>query len=74
VDAKYGSTWAGSCSLNPPGSHEVGLWKNIKKWWSLLCSHTRFILGNGSRIRFWDNVWCGVVSCPLRKLSQFCMT
>jgi hypothetical protein len=42
----------------------VGLWKNIRKGWSLLCSHTRLILGNGSRIRFWDNVWCGKV--PLK--------
>jgi hypothetical protein len=24
----------------------------------LVSSHTRFILGNGSRIRFWDDVWC----------------
>jgi hypothetical protein len=65
VDAKYGSTWAGWCSLDPPGSHKVGLWKNIKKGWSLLCSHTRLILGNGSRIRFWDDVWCGEM--PLKE-------
>jgi len=56
VDAKYGSTWAGWCSLDPHGSHGVGLWKNIRKGWSLFSSHTRFILGNGSRIRFWDDV------------------
>jgi hypothetical protein len=37
----------------------VGLWKNIRKGWSLFCSHTTLILGNGSRIRFWDDVWCG---------------
>jgi len=30
----------------------------------LLCCHTRLILGNGSRIRFWDDVWCGEV--PLK--------
>jgi hypothetical protein len=52
VDAKYGSTWAGWCSLDSLGSHGVGLWKNIRKGWSLFCSHTRLILGNGSRIRF----------------------
>jgi hypothetical protein len=65
VDAKYGSTWASWCSLKPPGSHGVGLWKNIRKGWSLLCSHTKLILGNGSRIRFWDDVWCGEV--PLKE-------
>jgi hypothetical protein len=36
-----------------------------KGWWSLLSSHTRLILGNGSRIRFWDNVWCGEM--PLKE-------
>jgi hypothetical protein len=62
VDAKYGSTWAGWCSLDPHGSHEVGLWKNIRKGWSLFSSLTRLILGNGFRIRFWDDVWCGEMS------------
>jgi hypothetical protein len=62
VDAKYGSTRAGWCSLDPPGSHSVGIWKNIRKGWSLFCSYTRLILGNGSRIRFWDDVWCGEMS------------
>jgi hypothetical protein len=65
VDVKYGSTWDGWCSIDPPGSHGVGLWKNIRKGWSLLCSHTRLMLGNGSRIRFWDDVWCGEV--PLKE-------
>jgi len=43
----------------------VGLWKNIRKGWSLLCSHTRLMLGNGSRIRSGDDVWCGKV--PLKE-------
>jgi len=40
----------------------VGILKNIRKGWSLFCSYTRLILGNGSRIRFWDDVWCGEMS------------
>jgi hypothetical protein len=72
VDAKYGSTWAGWCSLDPPGSHGVGLWKYIRKGWSLFSSYTRLILGNGSKSVF--GTMCGVVRCPSRKLSQFCMT
>jgi hypothetical protein len=65
VDAKYGSSWASWSSLDPHESHGVGLWKNIRKGWSLFSSHTRFILGNGSRIKFWDDVWCGEM--PLKK-------
>jgi hypothetical protein len=62
VDAKHGTTWDGWCSLDPSGSHKVGLWKNIRKGLSLFCSHTRFILGDGAMIRFWDDVWCGEMS------------
>jgi len=65
VDAKYASTWAGWCSLDPPGSHGVGLWENIRKGWSLFRSYTRLILGVGSRIQFWDDVWCGEM--PLKE-------
>jgi hypothetical protein len=63
MDAKYGSSRAGWCSLDPPRSHGVGLWKNIRKGWNLFHSHTRLILGIGSRIQFCDDVWCGVVWC-----------
>jgi hypothetical protein len=65
VDAKYGSTWTSWCSLDPPRSHGVGLWKNIRKGWSLFSSHTRLALGDESRIRFWDYVWCGEM--PLKE-------
>jgi hypothetical protein len=65
VDANYGSSWAGWCSLDPHRSHRVGIWKNIRKGWSLFCSHIRLILGNGSKIRFWDEVWCEEM--PLKK-------
>jgi hypothetical protein len=33
VDSKYGSAWGGSCSREPIGPYEVGLWKNIKRGW-----------------------------------------
>jgi hypothetical protein len=59
VDAKFGSVRGGWCSLAPTGPYGVGLWKNIRRGWSLLYSLTRFDLGDGSKIRFWDNVWCG---------------
>jgi hypothetical protein len=65
VDAKYGTDWAGWCSLALPRSHGVGLWKKIRKGWSLFCKHTSLILGNGSRTRFWDDVWCGEL--PLKE-------
>jgi hypothetical protein len=65
VDAKFGSFRASWCSLVPPGSHGVGLWKFIRKGWSSFSRHTKLILGNGSRIRFWDDLWVGEM--PLKE-------
>jgi hypothetical protein len=56
MDAKYGGAWDKWCSLDLLGPHGVGLWKYIRKGWSLFRSHTRFILGHWSRIRFWHDV------------------
>ena len=53
---------AGADSFDPPRAYRVGLWKYIKRGWSFVSSHTRFDLGDGSKIRFWDDVWCGDTS------------
>jgi hypothetical protein len=71
VDAKYGSTWTGWCSLNPPGSHRVGLWKNIRN--GGICYAAIPDLFWEMDLGFAFGTMCGVVRCPLRKLSQFCM-
>jgi hypothetical protein len=62
VDSKYGSLWGGWCSLVPTGAFGVGLWKNIRKGWEKFSSFTRFLVGDGSRISFWQDKWCGDVA------------
>jgi hypothetical protein len=57
--AKYGSVWGGWRSGDITGSHGVGLWKYICMGWQNFRRHIKFDLGNGSKIRFWDDVWCG---------------
>jgi hypothetical protein len=57
--AKYGSEWGGWCSRGTPGPHGVGLWKYICKGWHTFRSHFRFDPGEGSRVRFWEDLWCG---------------
>ena len=59
VDAKYGSKWGGWHSVNTTRPHGVELWRYISRGWRLFSSHTRFDPGSGSKIRFWDDVWCG---------------
>lgn len=60
MDAKFGSAWGLRCSLDPTGLHGVGLWKNIRRGWSLFCSHTGFELGDGLRSYF--GMMCGAES------------
>jgi hypothetical protein len=59
VDSKYGSLWGGWCSREPVGPFGVGLWKNIRKGWEIFSGFTRFAVGDGTRTRFWHNLWCG---------------
>ena len=47
---------------SPRGVWGGRLWKYIKRAWSFFLSHTRFDSGDGSKIRFWDDVWCGETS------------
>jgi hypothetical protein len=45
------------------GPYGVNLWKYISKGWETFSQFLEFKVG-GSRIRFWSDVWCGVV--PLK--------
>ncbi|RVX20860.1 hypothetical protein CK203_002941 [Vitis vinifera] len=37
----------------------VGLWKEISKEGSLLLNNVSFSVGDGKRVRFWKDIWCG---------------
>ena len=41
------------------GSHGVGLWKTIRKGWLEFNKREAFKVGDGSRVRFWKDRWCG---------------
>jgi hypothetical protein len=62
---KYGSMEGGWMSKSPTGPYGVGLWKHIRRGWSIFARFLSFEVGDGSRIRFWDDVWCG--GDPLRE-------
>jgi hypothetical protein len=62
IEAKYGSVWGGWRSSDTLGSHGVGLWKYISREWRMFFCHTRLDSGDGSKIRFWEDVWCGEVT------------
>jgi hypothetical protein len=56
---KYGSSQGGwrSCDITEP--HGVGFWKFICMGWRIFKGHFRFDLGDGFKISFWEDAWCG---------------
>ena len=40
-------------------AHDMGLWKGIRMDWELVGTQISFSVGNGRRVRFWRDRWCG---------------
>jgi hypothetical protein len=59
VEVKYGSLRGGWSSKEVRGPYGVGLWKNIRREWESFSSKIYMQVGNGVRIRFWHDRWCG---------------
>jgi hypothetical protein len=66
VDVKYGSLRGGWCSKEVGGSYGYGVWKSIRRGWDAFAAHVRYEIGNGSKVLFWHDVWCGEI--PLKIL------
>ena len=37
----------------------MGFWKEIRKKWPFMKDKFVFSVGNGRRVRFWKDSWCG---------------
>jgi hypothetical protein len=61
VNLKYGSQWGEWCSNGVNRLYSMGLWKFSMKAWEEFCSFTRYKVGDGSKVSFWHNVWCGML-------------
>ena len=49
----------GWCLGEVRNSFGTGLWKEIRKGWDMVRLNAKFVVGDGSRIRFWKDVWGG---------------
>jgi hypothetical protein len=56
---KFGNLQGEWCSNEPLGTQGVGLWKNIRRGWEKFSTHTRFEVGDGSKVSFLHELWCG---------------
>ncbi len=42
-------------------SYGVSLWKFIRCGWDSFSRVTRFYIGDATKVRFWNDIWCGLV-------------
>ena len=47
------------------------MWKEIRKEWPNFFQNSVFVLGDGRRINFWKDVWCGGEALCARFPSLF---
>jgi hypothetical protein len=55
----YGSIWGRWCSNAVIESSGVEVWKYIRRRWAEFCKFVRFDMGDGSKIIFCHDMWCG---------------
>ena len=58
ISLRYGMEEGGWFSNSPRGSFGVGLWKDIDKEVIQIRHNCSFEVGNGRKVRFWEDVWC----------------
>ena len=66
IMAKYGVTSCSWWSGRVVGSHGRALWKGIMLGLVEFRRWVRFKVGDGSRVRFWTDIWCGDQSLESR--------
>ena len=65
IEAKYGDEGGGWCTKPVLGTYGVSVWKSIRSAWLDFSKFLRFDVGDGTRIKFWEDVWCK--DCSLKE-------
>ena len=71
IEVKYGCDWGSWCSSSFSGPYGVSLWKNIRRGWHSLSRFIMFEIGDGSKVQFWLDRWCGTSSLAVRYLELY---
>ena len=71
IGVKYGCVLGGWCTRSVFGPYGVGLWKNISRGWPSFSSYILYDIGDGSRVKFWHDRWCGETSLVASYLELF---
>ena len=59
IRTKFGEKDGGWNTSDIRGGYGTGLWKDIRKEWLTFSQNTTSSLGNGRRLGFWKDPWCG---------------
>ena len=62
IEVKYGCDWGGWYSSSSSSPYGVSLWKNIRRGWHSLSRFILYEIGDGSKVQFWLDRWCGISS------------
>ncbi|XP_030958853.1 uncharacterized protein LOC115980776 [Quercus lobata] len=57
IGARYGNEWGGWCTKSVSEAYGVCLWKFIRSGWGNFSKFIRYEVGDGTRVKFWDDVW-----------------
>ena len=74
IRGKYGEERGGWCSREVRDGYGVGPWKAIRKLGNLVSSRISFVVGNGQRVSFWKDKWCGTTPLCKSFPSLFALT
>ena len=73
ISGKYKEEEGGWWSCEVRDGYGVELWKSIRKERNTFLGHLSFMVGNGRRVKFWMDKWCGdepsCVSFPSLKVA-----
>ncbi|KAJ9674040.1 hypothetical protein PVL29_023536 [Vitis rotundifolia] len=59
ISKKYGVEEGNWCTRAVSERYGVGLWKAIRNEWLFLKDRLAYQVGNGRRVKFWKDKWCG---------------
>ena len=58
IEAKYGDRGGGWCTKPVSRIYGVSVWKSIRSGWMNFFKFLRFDVGDGTRVKFWEDEWC----------------
>ena len=71
IGSKFGESSDGWHTCDLRGGFGTSLWKEIRKEWPSFSQNAVLSLGDGRRINFWKDIWCGEEALCFRFPSLF---